>query len=76
MWKIFRDYLSNSKKVRNEVNKEKRVLGEALLQVGKFVETEDGRIVENSFETEFLIKKIIKWIQYAIIDLSNKNTIL
>ena len=76
MWKIFRDYLQNSKKVRNEVNKEKRVLGEALLQVGKYVETEDGRIVEGQFEPEFLIRKIIKWIQFAISDISNKNTIL
>lgn len=76
MWKIFRDYLQNSKKMKNEVNKEKRVLGEALLQVAKYVETEDGRIVEPTFETEFLIRKIIRWIQFAITDISNKSTIL
>lgn len=75
-WNIFKTILKEDVKVEDEVRDEKIALAEAIARIKKIVKPELAKDLVLKPDMFKLIKKFIKFLQYAPEDPNNKETII
>ena len=76
LWFFFKNSLKENKAVDLELAYEKQILSEAFLKLDRNIDSPVENPLENNFNFEIFIKKIIDFIQFGFKDPENKDTIL
>ncbi|EGR30673.1 MIR domain protein [Ichthyophthirius multifiliis] len=74
-WKLFLEQLNYNSDVQNEIDNEKSALTSAILDCKQLIKDEFYKDIEPKPDKQAILKKFIIFLQYAIEDITNKNTI-